>query len=167
MEAARKDAVNIAPIPPISAPEKRNVSAATLKSRARRGVGVAGGAYDPTAETSLAHVQALGLVVLFALSIGLAERTTSPTRERTRPGSAPHPAVVRAGFTVAFLIFYTLTTLLWAALGVASFGAYITHLFFFYTLVGTFTGVLFKKKSPAGSILAAFVLSLTAFFADA
>jgi len=112
-------------------------------------------------------VQALGLVVLFALSIGLAERTTSPTRERTRPGSAPHPAVVRAGFTVAFLIFYTLTTLVWAALGVASFGAYITHLFFFYTLVGTFTGVLFKKKSPAGSILAAFVLSLTAFFADA
>jgi len=143
----------------------KTASTVAPKQRFRGGAG--GGAYDPTAETSLAHVQALGLVVLFALSIGLAERTTSPTRERTRPGSAPHPAVVRAGFTVAFLIFYTLTTLLWAALGVASFGAYITHLFFFYTLVGTFTGVLFKKKSPAGSILAAFVLSLTAFFADA
>ena len=129
--------------------------------------GADAGAYDPTAETSLAHVQALGLVVLFALSIGLAERTTSPTRQRLRIGSAPPPALVRAGFTVAFLIFYTLTTLIWATLGVVRFGAYLLHLLFFYTLVATFAGVLFKNKSQAGSILLSFVLSLTAFFADA
>ena len=135
--------------------------------RTTKGFRGGSGAYDPTAETSLAHVQALGLVVLFALSIGLAERTTSPTRQRLRIGSAPPPALVRAGFTVAFLIFYTLTTLIWATLGVVRFGAYLLHLLFFYTLVATFAGVLFKNKSQAGSILLSFVLSLTAFFADA
>jgi len=171
LESAKRAAALVKPLPVLpraATPASSTRSSAASKVKQQKPIRRGGaGAYDPTAETSLAHVQALGLVVLFALSIGLAERTTSPTRQRLRIGSAPPPALVRAGFTVAFLIFYTLTTLIWATLGVVRFGAYLLHLLFFYTLVATFAGVLFKNKSQAGSILLSFVLSLTAFFADA